>query len=126
MTICKELYKNLRNSVADNLREYFNHIPEEKLNEIDKDLRLNYFFMNCNNQYNCWEIVRAYSWFYYELGQFPGNQESTILPQGNNQKFINSKNIISAYDLYKSFRSNDACGLVSIQYLTYFKGAMKL
>ena len=40
LTICKELYKNLINSVADNLREYFNRIPEEKLSKTDKDLRL--------------------------------------------------------------------------------------
>ena len=52
LTICKEFYKNLRNSVADNLREYFNQITDQKLNETDKDLRLNYFFIDFNNQYN--------------------------------------------------------------------------
>ena len=40
LTICKELYKTLHNSVADNLREYFNHIPKEKLHD---------FFIDFNN-----------------------------------------------------------------------------
>ena len=100
MTIYKELYKDLHNSVADNLREYFNHISEEKLNEMDKDLRLNYFFIDFNNQYNCWEIICAYTWFYYELGHFPGNTELATLLQGNIPRYINKKNVISPYDLY--------------------------
>ena len=45
LTICKELYKNLHNSVPNNLREYFNHVLEKKLNKTDKDLRLNYFLL---------------------------------------------------------------------------------
>ena len=45
LTICEEPYKNLHNSVPDNLREYFNHVLEKKLNKIDKDLRLNYFLL---------------------------------------------------------------------------------
>ena len=52
LTICKELYISLLNSVADNLRKYFNYIPKEKLDEINKDLRLNYLFISFNNQYN--------------------------------------------------------------------------
>ena len=37
--------KNLQNAAADNLLEYCNHIHKEKLNKIDKDLRLNYFLL---------------------------------------------------------------------------------
>ena len=59
------LYKNIHKSVADNLHEYFNHIPEEKLKKIDKDLRLDYFFIEFNNQYNSRGIIHTYSWFYY-------------------------------------------------------------
>ena len=60
------------------MREYFNHIPEEKLNQIDKDLKLNYFLIDFNNQHNSWEVICAYSWVYYKLGRFPENQEMAI------------------------------------------------
>ena len=107
LILCKELYKNVYNSVADNLHEYFNHIPEEKRKEIDKNLRLNYFFTNFYNQDNSWDICHAYSSFYYELGRFPGNQEMTIVPQGDIPKFINGKKLF-LYTIYiKKFRSTE-------------------
>ena len=49
MTICKEVYNNLFNAVADYRRDYFNYIESEKFEETEKDLMLNYFFINSNN-----------------------------------------------------------------------------
>ena len=45
ITIWKETYNNLFNVVADCLQDYFNYIESEKLEEIKKDLMLNYFFI---------------------------------------------------------------------------------
>ena len=49
MTICKEVYNNLFNAVADYRRDYFNYIESEKFEETEKDLMLNYFFIDSNN-----------------------------------------------------------------------------
>lgn len=49
ITISKEVYKSLFKVVANCLRDYFNYIKSKKVKEIEKDLMLNYFFINFNN-----------------------------------------------------------------------------
>ena len=73
ITISKEAYNNLFNVVADCLQDYFNYIESEKLEEIKKDLMLNYFFINSTNQQNAYQTIRAYSHFFYGLEHFPGD-----------------------------------------------------
>ena len=44
LTICKKLYTNLYNQIARNLMEAIRNSPPNELDEIDRDLELNYFF----------------------------------------------------------------------------------
>ena len=80
----------------------------------------NYFFIDFNNQQNAYQIIRAYSHFFYELGRFPGNQNLAVVPQGNIPSFINTMDVILPNDLYTKFGATDVRGLVLVQSLTSF------
>ena len=120
ITIYKEVYNNLLNVAVDCIHDYFNYIESKKLKEIEKGLMLNYFFINFNNRQNAYQIIRAHSHFFYELGRFPGDQNQAVAPQGNISSFINTTNIISPNDLYKKFGATDVYGLVSVHFLAPF------
>ena len=72
LTICKSLYKNFYNQIASNLSDTLRNLQPNGLDEIDKDLRLNYFFIDFDNENNQDEIMSADSYFYHALGRFPG------------------------------------------------------
>lgn len=54
------------------------------------------------------------------MGQFPGNLELTIVPEGYISKFIQSKDIIFPATWYQNFNGGDSQGLVSTQLMTAF------
>ena len=72
LTICKSLYTNFYNQIARNLSDVHRNLLPNELDEIDKDLRLNYFFIDFDNENNQDEIMSADSYFYHALGHFPG------------------------------------------------------
>ena len=108
LTICKTLYTNFYNQIAGNLSEAIRNLPSDALDEIDKDLRLNYFFTDFNNENNQDEIMNAYSYFYHALGRFPGKLDLVITLKPDVPTFIKTDEIISPNRLYEKFRGTDA------------------
>ena len=108
LTICKTLYTNFYNQIAGNLSEPIRNLLSDELDEIDKDLRLNYFFTDFNNENNQDKIMNAYSYFYHALGRFPGKLDLVIIPKPDVPTFIKTDEIISPNQLYEKFRGTDA------------------
>ena len=117
LTICKSLYTNLYNQITSNLSDALRNLQPNELDEIDKDLRLNYFFIDFDNENNQDEIMSAYSYFYHAFGCFPGKLDLILIPKPDTPAFIKTDEIISPNQLYEKFRSTDAKGLVSVQVL---------
>ena len=111
VTICKDVYSNMYGAVADCLREAFNYMEQESTDRIEKEIRLNYFFINFNNKNNARDL--AYAHFFNELGRFPGSLDLAVVPQGDIPNFIQATVIISPSD-------SDARGLVSVKFLASF------
>ena len=59
ITMCKSIYKNLYGTVADCLRQTFNYIDKEQLKIIDKDLQLNYVFIDFDYKHNAQDLLSA-------------------------------------------------------------------
>ena len=95
LAICKSLYTNFYNQIASNLSDALRNLPPNKLDEIDKDLRLNYFFIDFDNKNNQGEIMTAYSDFYNALVRFPGKLDLIIIPKPDTPAFIKKDEIIS-------------------------------
>ena len=108
LTICKTLYTNFYNQIAGNLSEAIRNLLSDELDEIDKDLRLKYFFTDFNNENNQDKIMNAYSYFYHVLGRFPGKLDLVIIPKPDVPTFIKTDEIISPNQLYEKFRGTDA------------------
>ena len=117
LTICKSLYTNFYNQTASNLSDALRNLPPNELDEIDKDLRSNYFFIDFDNKNNQDEIMSAYSYFYHALSRFPGKLDLIIIPKPDTPAFTKTGDEISPNQLYKKFRITDAKGLVSVQVL---------
>ena len=117
LTICKQLYTNSYNQIASNLAEAIRNLPPNELDEIDRDLELNYFFIDFNNEKNEEEIMNAYSYFYHALGRFLGKLDLVIIPKPDMPKFIKTDEIISPNQLYEILRGTDAKGLILVQVL---------
>ena len=115
LTICKSLYTNFYNQIASNLSDALRNLQPNGLDEIDEDLRLNYFFTDFENNQD--EIMSAYSYFYHAFGRFPGKLDLIIIPKPSTPAFIKTDEIISPNQLFEKFRSTDAKGLVSVQVL---------
>ena len=62
-TICKQLYANFYNQIASNLAKAIRNLPPNELDEIDRDLELNYFFIDFYNEKNEEDVMNAYSYF---------------------------------------------------------------
>ena len=103
------------NQIASNLAKAIRNLPPDELDEIYRDLQLNYFLIDFNNEKNEEEIMSAYSYFYYTLGRFPGNTDLVIIPKPDTPGFIKTNKIISPNQLYEKFRGTDTKGLVSVQ-----------
>ena len=108
LTICKTLYTNFYNQIAGNLSKAIQNLPSDELDEIDKDLRLNYFFTDFNNENNQDEIMNAYSYFCHALGRFPGKLDLVTILKPDVPTFIKTDEIISPNQLYEKFRGTDA------------------
>ena len=117
LVICKQLYTNFYNQIASNLAEAIRNLLPNELGEIDRDLELNYFFIDFNNEKNEEEIMNAYSYFYHTLARFPGKIDLVIIPKLDTPKFIKTDEIISPNQLYEKFCGTDAKVLVSVQVL---------
>ena len=52
LTICKTLYTYFYNQIAGNLSEVIQNPPSDELDEIDRDLRLNLFFIDFDREHN--------------------------------------------------------------------------
>ena len=61
--LCKNAYKNLYNAVADCSHQSFNYMDKRAPKKIDKDLRLNYFFIDFDYKHNAQDLMRAYAHF---------------------------------------------------------------
>ena len=92
LTIRKSLYINFYNQIASNLSDALRNLPSNELDEIDKDLRLNYFFIDFDNGSNQDEIMSAYSYFYHVLGRFPGKLDLIIIPKPDTPAFMKTRN----------------------------------
>ena len=114
---CKQLYINFHNQIASSLAEAIRNLPPNELHETDRDLELNYFFIDSNNEKNEEEIMNAYRYFFHALGRFPGKLYLVIIPKPDTPKFIKTDEIISPNQLYEKFCGTDAKGLVSVQVL---------
>ena len=99
------------------MAEALRNLPTNELDEIDRDLEHNYFFIYFDNLTNQEEIMNAYSYFYHRLGRFPGRQDLIIIPKPDIPHFIKTDEIISPNQLYEKFKGSDAKGLVSVQVL---------
>ena len=95
-------------------------MDKKHLKKVDKDLRLNYFFIDFDYKHNAHDLLRAYAHFLNELGRFPGSLEFAIVPQREVPNFINTSDIISPSDFFDRFRASDARELVSVQMLASF------
>ena len=120
VTVCKDVYNNMYGAVADCLREAFSYMDQESIGRIEKDLRLNYFFINFNHKNNAQNLIKAYAHFFNELGRFPGSLDLAVIPQGSIPNFIQTTDIISLSNLYSKFKSSDVRGLVSVRFLASF------
>ena len=78
-TICKQLYANFYNQIASNLAKAIRNLPPNELDEIDRDLELNYFFIDFYNEKNEEDVMNAYSYFYHAVGRFPGKIDLVII-----------------------------------------------
>ena len=56
LTICKSLYTEFYNQVSENLAEALRNLPANELDEIDRDLEHNYFFIDFDSLTNQEEI----------------------------------------------------------------------
>ena len=64
VTICKDVYNKMYGAVADCLHEAFSYMEQESIDRIEKNLRLNYFFINFNNKNNARDLIKAYAHFF--------------------------------------------------------------
>ena len=108
VTICKDGYNSIYGAVADCLCKAFNYLEKESIDRIEKDLMLNYLFVNFNKINNARDLIKAYAHFFNELGRFPGSLDLAVVPQGDIPNFIQTTDIISPSDLYNKFKSSDA------------------
>ena len=83
-------------------------MEKESIDRIEKDLMLNYLFVNFNKINNARDLIKAYAHFFNELGRFPGSLDLAVVPQGDIPNFIQTTDIISPSDLYNKFKSSDA------------------
>ena len=60
-SICKTLYTNFYNQIAGNLSKPIQNLPSDELDEIDRDLMLNLFFIDFDREHNQDKIMSAYS-----------------------------------------------------------------
>ena len=79
------------------------NLPSDELDEIDRDLRLNLFFIDFDREHNQDEIMSAYSYFYHALGRFPDKLDLIIFPRPDVPAFIKTEEVISQNQLYKKF-----------------------
>ena len=117
LTIYKSLNTNFYSQIASNLSDTLRNVLANELDETDKDLRLNYFFLDSDNENNQDEIMSAYSYFYHVLGRFPGKLDLIIITKPDTPAFIKTDEVIFPNQLYEKCRSADAQGLVSVQVL---------
>ena len=61
LSICKTLYTNFYNQIAGNLSKAIQNLPSDELDEIDRDLMLNLFFIDFDREHNQDKIMSAYS-----------------------------------------------------------------
>ena len=99
LTTCKSLYTNFYNQIAINLAKVIQNLPPNELDEIDRDLELNYFFIDFDNKNNQEEIMNAYSYFCHVLRHFPGKLNLVIIPKSDTPEFIKTDEIVSPNQL---------------------------
>ena len=92
LTIYKSLNTNFYSQIASNLSDTLRNLLANELDETDKDLRLNYFFLDSDNENNQDEIMSAYSYFYHVLGRFPGKLDLIIIPKPDTPAFMKTRN----------------------------------
>ena len=117
LTIYKSLNTNFYSQIASNLSDTLRNVLANELDETDKDLRLNYFFLDSDNKNNQDQIMSAYSYFYHVLGRFPGKLDLIIITKPDTPAFIKTDEVIFPNQFYEKCRSTDAQGLVSVQVL---------
>ena len=61
LSICKTLYTNFYNQIAGNLSKAIQNLPSDELDEIDRDLMLDLFFIDFDREHNQDKIMSAYS-----------------------------------------------------------------
>ena len=61
LSICRTLYTNFYNQIAGNLSKAIQNLPSDELDEIDRDLMLNLFFIDFDREHNQDKIMSAYS-----------------------------------------------------------------
>ena len=91
-----------------------------KLNKVNEDMRINYFFINLHNKCNSKEIINPNDHFFQKLWRFPGDLNLVPVPQEKIPKFIKANDIVLSAALYQSFSSGDCQGLISFHFPAAF------
>ena len=120
----------------DQISQYFTNtirnLPADEINEIDRDLQRNNYFVNLGNTnaFSDHNILDTFCNFFENHGRFPGSQELIIAPRPEIPNFIKTQKIISINELYQKLSSADARGLFAIQAITvlniYFGGRLEI
>ena len=120
----------------DQISQYFTstirNLPADEINEIDRDLQRNNYFVNLGNTnaFSDHNILDTFCNFFENHGRFPGSQELIIAPRPEIPNFIKTQKIISINELYQKLSSADARGLFPIQAITvlniYFGGRLEI
>ena len=105
----------------DQISQYFTNtirnLPADEINEIDRDLQRNNYFVNLGNTnaFSDHNNLDTFCNFFENHGRFPGSQELIIAPRPEIPNFIKTQKIISINELYQKLSSTDVRGLFAIQ-----------
>ena len=83
-----------------------------KLNKVNEDMRINYFFINFQDKCNSKEIINANDHFFQKLWRFPGDLSLVPVPQEKIPKFVKANDIVLSAALYQTLSSGDCRGLI--------------
>ena len=117
LTMCKEVYREYDNHVAQYFAAMLKTLPSNELEKIRVDLEAHYYFLDFERNVNNKEYLNVLCEFYHRNSRFLGSQNLIIIPTPRIPSFIRADKMISPTRLFERFQFTDARGLVSIQAL---------
>ena len=127
LTVCKESYSYFYSNIGCSFQTFLEATREKHIENIEKDLAPNLYFINLKNEHNAENIMRVFGKFFFTFPRFPGTiNHLPLILMGETPSFVKENDIISPSRQYQNFNYGDTRGLVSVHVLAdlniYFGG----